>query len=63
MRSRPLGFINDEFIAHHSEQFEYIQELHEYLWRFIRVEFPGACGSLCNYVDTAVEKAEQRRDE
>lgn len=42
MRTRPEGFLSEEFIEHNSEQFDYIRELHEYLWRVVRAINPGA---------------------
>jgi hypothetical protein len=39
---------------------DYIQELHEYLWRFVRAEFPFASGTLSDYVKIAVQSAEYR---
>jgi hypothetical protein len=39
---------------------DYIQELHEYLWRFVRAEFPWASGSLEDYVSNAAQSAEFR---
>jgi hypothetical protein len=42
MKNRPEGFLNPEFIDPDSEQFDYIRELHGYLWRFVRFAFPDA---------------------
>lgn len=59
MKARPEQFLSDELISHKSEQFDYIKELHEYLWRFVRCEIPGAAGSLGDYLDDAVSSAEK----
>lgn len=55
MKLRPKGFLADEVISHESEQFDYITELHEYLWAFIRNEIPGAEGKLGEHLDAALE--------
>jgi hypothetical protein len=60
MKKRNRHFLSAEKIDHKSEQFDYIAELHEYLWRFVRAEIPEANGSLKDWVDNAVEKAENR---
>jgi hypothetical protein len=59
MKERSAGFLRKELISHDSEQFDYIQELHEYLWRFVRVAHPGASGSLVDYLPSAIEMLEQ----
>ena len=60
MKERPKYFLADDKIDHEGEVFSYIQELHEYLWRFVRVHVPGAGGSIRVYLDQAVELAEGR---
>lgn len=62
MRDRTKGFLSDENINHKSEQFDYIEELHDYLWRFIRAELPGSSGHITKYIDIALEQAEYKRD-
>lgn len=61
MKKRTKGFLQDKFISHDSVQFDYISELHEYLWRVIRVAFPDVSGRLCMYLDSAIEKLEAER--
>ena len=61
MKDRPDGFLSNQLLNHDSEQFDYITELHSYLWRFVRVAFPGAGGDLHDRVDQAVEKLEDDR--
>lgn len=58
MKNRPEGFLKEKFIAHDSEQFDYVKELHEYLWRFVRTAFPSASGDLSDFVDPALDKLE-----
>jgi len=58
MKPRTDGFLSEENIPHDSEQFDYIRELHDYLWRFVRVSNPGASGNLGDYIDGAVDSAE-----
>lgn len=58
MKDRPEGFLNPEIIARNSEQFDYIRELHEYLWRFVRIALPDASGNLSDFVDPALESLE-----
>ena len=60
MKTRRKGFLRDELISHESEQFDYIAELHDYLWRFIRCELPGSGGSIKDYIDIAIQQAEHR---
>jgi len=59
MKKRPDGFLSSEIIDQDSEQFDYIRELHHYLWRFVRVHTPSANGKLDDYVDKALELAEK----
>ncbi len=64
MKPRTKGFLRDELISHESEQFDYIAELHDYLWRFIRCELsPGAGGNIRDYIDIALQQAEKRASE
>ena len=58
MKDRPKYFLSDDKINHNSETFDYIVELHTYLWRFVKVSFPGASGFLSDYIDLAIEKLE-----
>lgn len=58
MKERPLNFLSEEHIDHDSEIFDYIRELHLYLWRVVRAVSPGASGSLRHYVDDVVEHLE-----
>ena len=59
MKERSVGFLRDELISHDSEQFDYIKELHDYLWRFVRVAHPGASGNLMDYLPSAIEMLEE----
>jgi hypothetical protein len=59
MKQRPKGFLSPEKINHHSQVFDYIKELHEYLWAFVQTQLPGASGSLPHFVDDALFKAQQ----
>ena len=61
MKQRPEGFLAENKIAHDCEIFDYIKELHEYLWRFVRVEMPSANGCLDDFLDYAVGIAEDRK--
>jgi hypothetical protein len=58
MKERSKGFLRNELIAHDSEQFDYIRELHDYLWRVVNVAVPGASGKLRDYLPAAIEKLE-----
>ncbi len=62
MKTRPKGFLAEDKISHESEIFDYIQELHEYLWDFVRVYIKSASGNLDNYVDIALKEAKHRED-
>ncbi len=59
MKERPKFFLVDNKISHDSESFDYIVELHAYLWRFICAVYPGANGSLSDFLDRAIQKLEQ----
>lgn len=59
MKDRTPGFLSDKVINHESEQFDYIVELHHYLWRFVRIHLPGASGNLTELVDIALQVAEK----
>ena len=63
MKNRQNGFLDEESIDHNGEIFNYIRELHTYLWRFVRVAFPGTSGLLDNCVDAAIDKLEEVHDE
>jgi hypothetical protein len=54
MKPRPDRFLSDDVIPHDSEQFDYIRELHDYLWRVVRTQIPGASGDLSLYIDATV---------
>lgn len=58
MKERPKGFLRDEIIPHNSEAFDYIRELHDLLWRFVRIEYPGAGGDLKEWIPIALAAAE-----
>ena len=57
MKTRPHGFLSEENIDHNSEPFKYIQELHEYLWGFVRTFLPSANGNLSDFIDSAIMKS------
>jgi hypothetical protein len=61
MKERSPGFLSDKFINHDSEQFDYIVELHEYLWRFVRAHIPSAGGHISTFLDAAICLAEQKQ--
>lgn len=52
MKTRPSGFLSLEVVP--EETFDYVRELHDYLWRFVRLIDPGASGSLSDFVDKAL---------
>ena len=56
-KERSDGFLAEDKIDHNGEIFNYIQELHEYLWTFVNVFCPGGGGSLCDCIDRAVDRA------
>jgi hypothetical protein len=62
MKPRPLYFLSEEHIDHDSEPFDYITELHDYLWRFVRcVNGPECSGNLHWYLDDAIDRLEKER--
>lgn len=54
MKNRTNGFLSKENIDHDSEQFDYITEIHNYLWKFVRTQIPNANGKLSDFVDDAL---------
>jgi len=54
MKKRSKGFLSNENISHDSEVFDYIKELHQYIWEFVRIQIPSASGNLSEYVDDAI---------
>jgi len=58
MKHRENGFLSSQQTDHNSEQFDYIKELHTYLWRIVRVVFPGTSGNLSDFVDRAIGMVE-----
>ena len=60
MKKRSEGFLSEENINQDSEQFDYVRELHDYLWQFVRCELPAASGRLSDYLDIALENAKHR---
>lgn len=58
LKKRPSGFLDD--VSHDSETFDYIRELHELLWRFVRAEYPHANGMLDGWITAALASAETR---
>lgn len=62
MKERTEGFLRNELIPHESEQFDYISELHDYLWQFIKCEIPGADGNLKDCIDMALQQARTRAE-
>uniref|UniRef100_A0A6M3LWG3 Uncharacterized protein n=1 Tax=viral metagenome TaxID=1070528 RepID=A0A6M3LWG3_9ZZZZ len=62
MKIRPKGFLAKDKIDHDGEVFDYIRELHEYLWRWVYTVIPSASGNLNDYLDIAVKEAEHRAE-
>lgn len=64
METRSRGFLahlyDNPSVPRDAEVGRYVTELHEYLWRFVRAEMPGASGNLGQFLDDAVSRAEQR---
>ena len=63
MKKRTPGFLSEENIPHNSEVFSYIQELHDYLWKFTRIAKPNVSGIIDNFVDSAVDELAALRAE
>ena len=57
MKPRPRGFLAESEISHDSEIFDYIHELHDYLWQFVRVFRPMASGYLDDFIDNVLATA------
>ena len=58
MKQRPSGFLSAENIDHDSEIFDYIRELHDYLWRYVKLYDPSASGKLSEYIDPVLDRGE-----
>jgi len=63
MKKRPKGFLAPDQIDHNSEQFDYIRELHDYLWQFVYTQYPDASGYLPDFVDAALLKIKTKKAE
>ncbi len=61
MKERPYGFIAEDKIDHNGEIFDYIRELHDYLWRFVYIVNPDAAGSLSDQIDEVLDNLESKR--
>uniref|UniRef100_A0A6M3IUZ7 Uncharacterized protein n=1 Tax=viral metagenome TaxID=1070528 RepID=A0A6M3IUZ7_9ZZZZ len=61
MKERPRGFIGEDKIDHDGEIFDYIKELHNYLWEFIYIFHPGAGGSLSDWVNDTLDDIKSGR--
>ena len=61
MKDRERGFIGEDKVDHNGEVFDYIAELHEYLWRYVRLFVPSASGSLSDWVDCVLDDVESKR--
>jgi 3-methyladenine DNA glycosylase Mpg len=59
MKQRNEGFLSEKHIDQSGEIFDYIRELHSYLWRIVRTQIPSAQGKLCDYLDVAMELLEK----
>ncbi len=59
MKERTSGFLAERNISHNSEVFDYITELHSYLWRFVRAELGRSSGNLQDFIDKAIKQAEK----
>ena len=66
-----IGFISNDVKEKIYEQylsafkkgvFDYIKEVHDYLWAFIRVAFPYAGGKLDDWVDHALQELEYKKE-
>ena len=55
MKKRPPYFLSDTEIDHYGEIFDYIKELHGYLWQVIHIAFPWASGEIKEHLDNAIE--------
>jgi CRISPR/Cas system-associated protein Cas10 (large subunit of type III CRISPR-Cas system) len=55
MKDRPYGFLAQDKIDQDSEIFDYIRELHNYLWDYIRRIIPSASGNLDEYIDKGLK--------
>ena len=55
MKNRPYGFLAEDKIDSNSEIFDYIRELHQYLWDYVRRIIPSANGYLNDYVDEGLK--------
>lgn len=61
MKTRSTGFLAKDKIDHDGEIFDYIRELHQYLWCFVRIAHPGAGGMLSDCVDSAIYELTRQR--
>lgn len=55
MKPRPYGLLAQDKIDQDGEIFDYIRELHNYLWEYVRRVIPAASGNLEDYIDKGLE--------
>ena len=62
MKHREQGFLGPDKIDQEGEVFDYIRELHGYLWEFTRHFKPWAMGSLNAHLDDAIQAARHNKE-
>ena len=60
MKKRKDGFLSPENIDHNGEIMDYIRELHEYLWEYVRCVLPSASGKLDDYIDIVLQELKHK---
>ena len=58
MKPRAKGLVRDKLLSIDNGPFDYISELHDILWRFVRTQYPEANGNLRDWLPIALAKAE-----
>lgn len=56
---RPCIFLDNGEVDKEGERLDYLNELHDYLWKFVRIALPGAQGQLSDHLDIALRELEK----
>ena len=62
VKARTGGFLGPDKLDHDGEIFDYIVELHDYLWRVVRCVMPWASGQIKDYLPAAIELLEHETE-
>jgi len=59
MKMRPRIFLENGDVDIEGEKLDYLNELHNYLWKFVHIALPRAQGQLSDHIDIAFREMEK----